>query len=187
MSAKPRSTYASMEASTAEDWAVYSHYKPGLEAKLPDRLMDMLRQLDGIENGAPISGYAHSLQSATLAWEDGADEQTVFSTLFHDIGQIVSVENHSQVAAAILRPYISEELYWIVKHHGIFQGYYYFQHMAQDREAREIYRDAPHYQACIDWCHKYDQCAFQRDYPSKPLEFFEPMVRRVVAAGTVAQ
>ena len=186
MSAKPRSTYASMQASTADDWAVYSHYKPGLEATLPDQLMAMLRQLDGVEDGAPITGYQHSLQSATLAYEDGADDETVFAALFHDIGQIVSVENHSQVAAAILRPYIREELYWIVNHHGIFQGYYYFHHMGQDRDAREAYRDQPHYQACIDWCDKYDQRAFRRDYPSKPLEFFEPMVRRVIAAGSSA-
>ena len=186
MSAKPRSSYASMAASTADDWAVYSHYKPGLQASLPDNLMAMLGQLENVDDGAPISGYAHSLQSATLAWEDDADDETVFSALFHDIGQVVSVENHSQVAAAILRPYISEDLYWIVNHHGIFQGYYYFQHMGKDRYAREAYRDAPQYQACIDWCDKYDQRAFRRDYPSKPLEFFEPMVRRVVAAGSVA-
>ena len=186
MSGQPRSAYASMEASTFEDWAVYSHYKPRLENKLPDQLMNMVRQLDSVEDGAPISGYQHSLQSATLAWEDGADEQTVFSALFHDIGQIVSVENHSQVAAAILRPYVRDELYWIVNHHGIFQGYYYFQHLGQDRYAREIYSDEPHYQACIDWCDKYDQRAFRRDYPSKPLEFFAPMVRRVIAAGSAA-
>jgi predicted HD phosphohydrolase len=172
-----------MDASTYDDWAVYSHYKPQLEAKLPEQLIGMLQQLKHVEDGAPISGYAHSLQSATLAFADGADDQTVFSALFHDIGQSVSVENHSQVAAAIIRPYVSDALYWIVHHHGIFQGYYYFHHMGEDRYAREIYRDEPHYQACIDWCDKYDQRAFKRDYPSKPLEFFEPMVRRVIAAG----
>ena len=186
MSAKPRSTYASMEASNADDWAVLSHYKPSLEATLPDQLMAMLQLVDTVEDGAPITGYEHSLQSATLAYNDSADDETVFCALFHDIGQIVSVKNHSQVAAAILQPYISEELYWIVNHHGIFQGYYYFHHMGQDRNAREQYRGQPHYQACIDWCDKYDQRAFRRGYSSKPIEFFEPMVRRLIAAGSAA-
>ena len=178
-----KALYESMETSTVEDWAVYTRLRATLQQGLPDKLMAMLVALENVDDGAPISGYEHSLQSATLAYEDGADDQTVFSALFHDIGQSVSVDNHSQVAAAILRPFVSEELHWIVNHHGIFQGYYYFHLMGEDQNAREKYQDEPYYQACIDWCDKYDQRVFRRDYPTKPLEFFAPMVRRVMSAS----
>ena len=100
--------------------------------------------------------------------------------LFHDIGQFVSEDNHSQVSAAILKPYLSERGHWIIKHHGIFQGYYYFHHLNQDRHARDTYSDNPHYEACVEWCDKYDQRAFRSDYSSKPLEFFGPMIERVM-------
>ena len=175
-----RSTYSSMETSTAEDWATFTSRQPARRALLPGRLNDMLKQLKSIDDGAPINPFAHSLQSATLAYEDAADDETVFMALFHDIGQFVSEDNHSQVSAAILKPYLSEQGYWIIKHHGIFQGYYYFHHVNQDRHARDTYSDNPHYEACIEWCDKYDQRAFRRDYPSKPLEFFEPMIERVM-------
>ena len=111
----------------------------------------------------------------------GPTTKTVFIALLHDIGQVLSQDGHSEVAAAILRPYISEKSYWIVKHHGEFQGYYFWHHMGKDQFAREQYKDHPFYQDCIEWCHKYDQCAFDPDYENKPLEFFEPLVRRVMA------
>jgi len=175
-----RSTYSSMETSTVEDWAIFTARQPARRALLPGRLNDMLKQLKSIDDGAPINPFAHSLQSATLAYEDDADDETVFMALFHDIGQFVSEDNHSQVSAAILKPYLSEQGYWIIKHHGIFQGYYYFHHVNQDRHARDTYSDNPHYEACVEWCDKYDQRAFRSDYPSKPLEFFGPMIERVM-------
>jgi len=91
--------------------------------------------------------------------------------------------NHGEVAAAILKPYVSEKIYWIVKHHPVFQGYYYNHYLGGDRNAREKYRDSPHYDDCIYFCERYDQNAFDPAYDSKPLEFFEPMLRRVFVAN----
>ncbi|SVC59373.1 uncharacterized protein METZ01_LOCUS312227, partial [marine metagenome] len=112
-----RSTYTSMETSTAEDWAMFTARQPARRALLPGRLSDMLKQLKSIDDGAPIDVFAHSLQSATLAYEDDADDETVFMALFHDIGGFISEDNHSQVSAAILKPYLSERGHWIIKHH----------------------------------------------------------------------
>ena len=84
------------------------------------------------------------------------------------------------MAAAILRPFVSERLYWIVKHHGIFQMYYYAHHLGGDRDTRERFKDHPWYQDAIDFCHNYDQNCFDPDYDSEPLEFFEPILRRVI-------
>ena len=99
----------------------------------------------------------------------------------HDIGDMLAPQNHSQVAASILRPYISEQNYWILKHHGLFQGYYYFHHLNKDRNVREKYIDHPYYQSCVDFCHKWDQSSFDPNYDTFPLEHFEPMLRNVLS------
>ena len=173
-------TYTRMDEGTVEDYAIMSSYKPATIAALPDRLMGTLVELGDKHDGSPIDAYAHSLQTATLAYHDGADDETVFAALLHDIGQLYSEHNHAEVSAAILKPYLSERMYWVVKHHGIFQGYYYFDKIGWDPDARDAYRDSPWYDDCVRFCERYDQVAFRRDYPTKPLEFFEPMVRRMM-------
>jgi len=101
--------------------------------------------------------------------------------LLHDIGDTLGSYNHPEIAAAILRPFVSEELHWIADKHGAFQGYYFFHYLGMDREVREGFRGHPHFEACAEFCAKYDQAAFDPAYDSAPLDFFEPMVRRVFA------
>ena len=131
--------------------------------------------------GTRWTGLEHSLQSATRAHRDGADEEMVVAALLHDIGDLLSPYNHSEMAAAVLRPYVSEKTYWIVRHHGLFQSYYYAHHSGGDRNARDAYRDHPWYQATVDFCERWDQSSFDPEYDSLPLEFFEPVVKRVFA------
>jgi predicted HD phosphohydrolase len=183
MSTQPTATYARMDAGTVEDYAIMGSYHAANLTTLPDRLMAMLVELGDKHDGSPLDGYAHSLQSATLAYDDGADDEMVFAALMHDIGQVASEHNHAEVAAAILKPFLSERMYWVVKHHGTFQGYYYFDKVGWDRDARDQHKDSPYYQDCIHFCERYDQIAFRHDYPTKPLTFFEPLVRRIVSAG----
>lgn len=183
MSTNPKATYVRMDEGTVEDYAIMGSYHDAHLAALPGRLMQMLIGLGDKEDGSPIDGYAHSLQSATLAYDDGADDEMVFAALMHDIGQIASVHNHSEVAAAILKPFLSERMYWVVKHHGTFQGYHYFDKVGWDPNAREQYKDSPYYDDCVHFCERYDQIAFRQDYPTKPLEFFEPLVKRMVSQG----
>ena len=138
--------------------------------------------MKGDKLGYQVDCYTHSLQSATRAESDGADEETVVCALFHDLGDVIAPDNHSEVIASILRPYISVKNHWVLKHHGLFQGYYYFQHIGRDRNVRERYKDQPFYQDCVDFCEKWDQTSFDPDYPTQPLEYFEPMVRKVFKA-----
>jgi len=105
----------------------------------------------------------------------------IVAVLLHDIGDELAPHSHSEMAAAILRPFVSERLYWIVKHHGIFQMYYYAHHCGGDRNTREMFRDHAWYQDAIDFCHNYDQNCFDPDYDSESLEFFEPILRRVMS------
>ena len=95
-------------------------------------------------------------------------------------GDHLAPANHSEVAAAVLRPYVSEKNYWIVKHHGVFQGYYYFHHVGHGPQRAGPVADHPHYDATVAFCENYDQCSFDPEYDSEPLSFFEPMVRHVL-------
>jgi predicted HD phosphohydrolase len=173
-------TYTAMEHGTQDDCDIVNAHYGEHVAKFADQVMDWLRQLDG-ESPYQISRLEHCLQTATRAECDGADEETLVCALLHDIGDILAPANHSQVAAALLAPYVSEKNLWIVKHHGLFQGYYYFQFMGLDRNAREKYKEHPHYQACVDFCANWDQPSFDPDYESRPLEYFEPMLRTILA------
>ncbi len=182
MSHEPKASWKSFEETTAADWDAVMEYEHEFNAGLIDRLLVQFELLDEKETPYPVNRYQHSLQSATRAYQDGADEELVVAALLHDIGDVVAPYNHGEVAAAILKPYVSEKTYWIVKHHCVFQGYYYNHHLGGDRNARDKYRDSPYFEDCRYFCHHYDQNAFDPDYPSKPLEFFLPMLRRVFRA-----
>jgi predicted HD phosphohydrolase len=60
--------------------------------------------------------------------------------------------------------------------------YYYAHHCGGDRNARDKFKDHEWYQDAIDFCANYDQNCFDPDYDSKPLKFFEPLLRKLVAA-----
>ena len=160
--------------------AIAGHMRPFMSA-LPGRIIEHLKLLDGDYGGYPVDRLQHCLQTATRAHRDGRDEEYVVCALLHDIGDTLGPSNHADVAATLLEPYVSEENHWIVRHHGIFQGYYFFHYVGLDQHGRDAFVDHPHYQACIDFCHLYDQNSFDVDYESEPLEFFVPIVERLMS------
>lgn len=174
-------SFTRMADGTAEDYALLERYEAADLAEFPDRVLEWLRSMDE-HTGYQITRLEHSLQAATRAHRAGEDEETVVVVLLHDIGDVLAPANHSEVAAAMLRPYVSDENYWIVKHHGLFQEKYYAHHYGRDPDARDRYRDHPHYEATVRFCADYDEVSFDPAYPTEPLSFFEPMVRRVLAS-----
>jgi predicted HD phosphohydrolase len=172
-------SFTRMEDGTAEDYALLETFEDAFMKGLPDRLLRALDGLKGSFDGYQVNRYEHSLQAATRAHRDGRDEEYVVATLLHDIGDELAPYTHGEMVAAILRPFVREELYWIVKHHGVFQMYYYAHHSGGDRNARDRYRDEPHFDACAEFCERYDQASFDPAYDWEPVAFFEPMVRRV--------
>jgi predicted HD phosphohydrolase len=177
-----RATFTSMERSTAEDWQVIASQSPGFASRLPDRILAHLRLLDGDYGGFAVDRLTHSLQTATLAHRDGRDEEYVVCALVHDIGDTLGTYNHFDVAAAIVKPFVSEENHWMVQQHGVFQGYYFFHHLGMDRDLRERFRGHPSFTHTEEFCARYDGPAFDPRGETLPLEFFEPMVRRVFTA-----
>jgi predicted HD phosphohydrolase len=147
--------------------------------ELPDRILDSVRQLKEFQGPVLVSRYEHSLQSATRAHQAGEDEEYVVAALIHDIGDHLAPYSHGEYVAAIMKPYISERICWIVQRHPLFQAYYYAHHMGGDRNARDAYADHEWYDDCVKFCAEYDQNCFDPEFESLPLEFFEPMVRRV--------
>lgn len=172
--------FTAMEQGTKADYELVFEHDAQNAAAFADRVLDWLRSMDG-ESPYQISRLQHCLQTATRAERDGADDETIVCALLHDIGDVIAPANHSEVAAALLRPFVSEKNYWIVKHHGLFQGYYWFEFAGHDRDARERFREHEHYQACVDFCARWDQASFDPDYPTLPLEHFEPLVRTLLA------
>ncbi len=173
--------FRAMTEASKEDWGVISEHMREFMRGLPARLVSHLELLRGDYGGYPVDRLEHCLQTASRALRDGRDEEYVVCALLHDIGDTLGPANHADVAAVLLEPYVSEENHWIVKHHGIFQGYYFFHHVGLDRDAREAFRDHQYFDACAEFCEKYDQNSFDKDYASEPLETFLPMIERVFA------
>lgn len=143
------------------------------------RVLDHLKLLDGDYGGFPVDRLTHCLQTATRAHKDGRDEEYVACALLHDIGDTLGAYNHPDIAAAILKPFVSEQNHWMVEKHGIFQGYYFFHYLGMDRDMRDNFRDHPHFAHTAEFCEKYDQTAFDPNYENMPLEAFEPMVMKL--------
>ena len=180
----PRAQFSTMEASTQADWRIIGAEFVRFGQGLAGRVLQHLALLDGDYGGFPVDRLTHSLQTATLAHDDGRDEEYVVCALLHDIGDTLGSYNHPEIAAAILRPFVSEENHWMVEKHGIFQGYYFFHHVGMDRNMREQFRGHAHFARTEEFCAKYDGPAFDPRRATRPLSFFEPMVRRVFAQPT---
>lgn len=176
-----RATFTRMETSTAADWQKIGGEFRAFSRGLPDRLMAHLKVLEGDYGGFPVDRYTHSLQTATRALHAGCDEEYVVSALFHDIGDTLGTFNHFDIAAAILKPFVSDANLWMVQNHGIFQGYYFFHHIGLDRDMREQFRDHEHFERTAEFCDLYDNPAFDPQGLTLPMSEFEPMVRRVFA------
>lgn len=177
----PTVSFTSMAAGTREDYELLERLEAQFASSTADRVLEQLRGLAGSLAGYKVDRLEHSLQSATRAYRDGAEEEMVVAALLHDIGDLLAPHNHSEMAAAVLRPYVTERTYWVVRQHGLFQSYYYAHHMGGDRNARDRYIDHPWYQDAVDFCHRWDQSSFDPEYGSLSLEFFEPMVQRIFA------
>lgn len=186
MTTKPtvlRASFRSFAESTAEDWAVIIPQLNVTQSFVADHVLEQLGYLRNDHGGFPVDRLEHSLQTATRAERDGRDDEYVLCALVHDIGDTLSPLNHPAIGAAIVKPFVSEANHWMVEHHGVFQGYYFWHHIGLDRHTRDRYRDSPYYGHTEEFCAKYDQTAFDAEYRSEPLEHFEPLVRALLATG----
>ena len=173
--------FTEMKAGTKDEYLLLDKYEQEYINGTADRILKFMEGLTSTLEGYKISRLEHSLQTATRAYNDKAEEEMIVAALLHDIGDELAPLNHSEYAAAVLKPYVTEKTHWIIEKHGEFQMYYYAHHLGADRFKREKYKDHKYYQDTINFCEKYDQCSFDPEYKSMSLEEFAPMVKRIFA------
>jgi predicted HD phosphohydrolase len=176
--------FTQMKDGDREDYAFLTEHEIEFVAGTADRLLAAMVDLDKSLSGYKVTRLGHSLQTATRAWNGGADLDWVVSALLHDIGDIYAPYNHDEYAAAIIRPFVREQCAWVVEKHGDFQLIYYAEHVGANPDKRDAYRDSIYFDDCAQFCEQWDQSSFDPDYPTRPLEFFAPMVREVFARKT---
>ena len=171
--------FTEMKKGSKEDYLLLDRLEKKYIAGTADRIIKFLRSYEETLEGYQVSRLEHSLQAATRALKDGASEEMIVATLLHDIGDDLAPLNHSEYAAAILRPYVSEKTYWIMQKHGEFQMFYYAHHLGGNRNARDKYKGHKYYDDCVDFCERWDQTSFDPKYKSLKLDDFEPLIKKI--------
>ncbi|CAM3183802.1 HD domain-containing protein [Nocardioides dubius] len=173
-------SFTSMDDATPEEIKLIA--SEAARHRTENLVPNLVRQLEAMQGhtyGYRVDRYTHSLQSATRALREGAETDMIVAALLHDIADDLSPDNHSEVAAAILKPFVSDEAWWVVKHHGVFQTYHYGEAMGIPTDSRERYRDSEYFDSCAHFCAAWDAVSFDPDYDTLPLEEFMPLLREV--------
>ena len=180
-------SFTEMKNGTKEDYLLLDKHERKYAGQIADRILKFMSSLTETLEGYQVSRLEHSLQSATRAYKAGESDEMIVAALLHDIGDELAPMNHSEYAASILKPYVSDKTHWIIEKHGEFQSYYYVHHLGGNRNKRDKYKDHKYYNACLEFCEKYDQNSFDPNFKSFPLTFFEPMVKKIFSREPYGQ
>jgi predicted HD phosphohydrolase len=179
---RTHSSFTRMDEGTQEHWSVIAAESVEDWERTPDRILGLLRSLDGVRRGFAVDQLTHMCQTAARAEADGAEPDVIAAALCHDIAKSISEPNHPAVAAALIAPFVRPEVAWMVEVHQDFQGRHYYEFIGRDPNLRERHRGHPHYDLAERFADEWDQTSFDPDYPTPPLEHFEPLVREIFSA-----
>ena len=171
--------FTEMKNGSKEDYLLLDKYEKKFAENTGERLLKFMSNLDDTLEGYKITRLEHSLQTATRALNDKADDEMIVAALFHDIGDELAPLNHSEYAAAVLKPYVSEKTHWIIEKHGEFQMYYYAHHLGGNRNQRDKYKGHEYFLDTINFCEKWDQKSFDPNFKSINIENFRPYVQKI--------
>jgi len=188
----PTAQYTELRLSTTDDWLVQgaAFDKYAEDGNIVRNVLELVEKMKGErgEIGAMVDMYEHSLQTATRARRCGADTETVVCALLHDIGEVLSGTNHGEIAAALLRPYVTPMNTWLLSQHEVFQAYFFLDKCGGDKDLRDKIKDYKvagivkgheWYEACAKFCLEYDQPSFDPKYDTDSLQSFVPLVAEV--------
>ena len=143
--------FTEMKSGTKDEYLLLDKYEQRYIDGTADRILNFMKGLTSTLEGYKITRLEHSLQAATRAYNDKADEEMVVAALLHDIGDELAPLNHSEYAAAVLKPYVSKKTHWIIEKHGEFQMYYYAHHLGKNKNQ-------------LHHCSIHDFCIFPFDF-----------------------
>ena len=171
--------FTQMKDGTKDDYLLLDKHEKKYIEGTADRIIKFMSGLNDTLEGYKITRLEHSLQTATRALNDKASDEMIVAALLHDIGDELAPLNHSEYAATVLKPYVSEKTRWIVEKHGEFQMYYYAHHLGGNRNQREKYKGHKYYQDTLNFCEKWDQKSFDPNFKSLTLKSFEPLIQKI--------
>ena len=174
--------FTKMSEGTKEEWEHISQEHAPHIMDMPTRVIEMLKQLEGLSLGFGTNQLHHALQTATMAKRAGAEDEMILISLIHDMGKVVNVPNHGQICAEIIKPYVSDDAYHIIRTHQDFQGEHYYHYMGKPQDLRKQYEGESWYAKAIEFTDEWDQAAFDPDYKTDSLESFEPLINQFFAA-----
>lgn len=176
--------FKSMDEGNGEEWArILDREQATQWGEVAHETLNLLASVRNADPlGYPVNVYRHSLQTATRALRDGASEEMIVVALFHDIGNLLAPHDHGALSALVLAPYVSEESIWLLRHHAVFQQYYYMGQIGLDRNGRDRFIGHPAFDMTVAFCERWDQASFDVEYEDLPIAAFEPMVHRVMAS-----
>ena len=170
--------FIEMKNGSKEDYLLLNKHEKKFVENTADRIIKFMSELTKTLEGYKINRLEHSLQTATRALKDKADDEMIVAALLHDIGDELAPLNHSEYAAAVLKPYVSEKTHWIIEKHGEFQMYYYAHHLGGNKNQRDKYKGHKYYKDTVDFCEYWDQKSFDPKFKSLPLKEFKPFVKK---------
>ena len=168
--------FTEMKHGTKDDYLLLDKYEQEYINGTANRIIKFLSGLNSTLEGYKITRLEHSLQTATRALNDKASEEMIVAALLHDIGDELAPLNHSEYAASVLKPFVSEKTHWIIEKHGEFQMYYYAHHLGGNRNQRDKYKDHKYYVDALNFCENWDQTSFDPNFKSLKLKYFEPLI-----------
>ncbi len=172
-----RARFTRMDESSRDEWMAIGKATLELQRDVPARILGMLGELRGLYAGFGVDQLHHALQTATMARRANARDEVVLAALCHDVGKLISIPNHAAIAAEILRPYVSKDVYQVLRTHQEFQGRHYFTYFGASPSLRDRHRSEPWYTLAEQFTDEWDQAAFDPSYPVLPLEEFAPLVQ----------
>ena len=168
-----------MKDGSKNDYLLLDKYEQEYIHGTADRIIKFMSKLNLTLEGYKITRLEHSLQTATRALNDKASEEMIVAALLHDIGDELAPLNHSEYAASVIKPFVSQKTHWIIEKHGEFQMYYYAHHLGGNWNQRDKYKNHKYYEDALNFCEKWDQASFDPNFKSLKLEDFEPLIRNI--------
>jgi predicted HD phosphohydrolase len=170
-----------MDQATVEQWDEAERVSARIDRALPDRMLGLLRMLDGMHDGFAIDQLGHALQTATRAERARADDDVIVAALFHDVGKLFGDEFHDSVSAEILRGHVRDDVCAVVRHHQDFTARYIAPIFGGESERRRRWASAGWFALAERFVDEWDQLSFDPDYDTEQLDHFEPVIRRILA------